>query len=128
LPSGVLWKSCWSIVTAEIQHFAFDREVVSAGWMITVATKANAIFELSPDGRTAVVNGETLHLRGRVHQSIVKRLYHAHLAGRKTPTTDILSEAAPSVDTISKAFHNSKHWPHLKRIVRTEQGLSWLDI
>jgi hypothetical protein len=133
-PSAIAWhdrfdlKEIQSLLNSNGKHFEIEKAQLVARWTLPAAADSSISISLSPDDRVLMVQGRPLHLRGRVHRSIVRKLYSAHLVGKPARTRDVLSEAGPQVDTIAKAFHRSPHWEVLRHRIRTSNGLSWFDI
>ncbi|WP_291856626.1 hypothetical protein [Bradyrhizobium sp.] len=121
-------KSVYSLLNSDGKDFAIDRTQLVARWTGYRVPKPVDAVNLSPDGRVLNLKGQVLHLRGPVHRSIIKKLVESYVGGKPARTQDVLSEAAPTVDTIAKAFRNSPHWLVLKPLIRTKKGLSWFEL
>jgi hypothetical protein len=133
-PSAVAWpdrfdlKGIQALLNANSKHFEIEKSQLVARWTLPAAADSCSSISLSPDNRILMLQGRALHLRGPVHQSIVRKLYSAHLVGKPARTRDVLSKAGPQVDTIAKAFHRSPLWEVLRHRIRSSGGLSWFDI
>jgi hypothetical protein len=125
---GFELKSIQSLVNADGEIYVINREPLVARWTGPSTSTSVAAIDLTPDGSVLRVRGQALNLRGRVHRSIVKKLFAAHLTGQPLPTKEVLSEAGPQVDTIAKAFRGSPHWDLLGPLIRSKKGLSWFEI
>jgi hypothetical protein len=121
-------KSIQTVLNSDGKDFAIDRAQLVARWCGYGAFRPTDPISLSADGRILNLHGHVLHLRGRVHRSIVKKLFDAYVCGEPLRTQDVLSEASSSVDTIAKAFRGSKHWEMLGPLIRTKNGLSCFEI
>jgi hypothetical protein len=133
-PSAVRWpdrfevKWIQSLLNSDGKDFVINNAQLVARWTLPGVSEPSNPLSLSPDGRVLMLHGQALHLRGPVHRSIIRKLFNAHVDGKPARTQDVLSEAAPTVDTIAKAFRNSPHWVVLKPRIRTKNGLSWFEL
>jgi len=128
LPDAAIRKSLWLLLTTDAGRFEFDIGLLKPGWSQLPDVRGGEPLQLSTDGYELLVHGQTLRLRGRIQRSIIRKLYQAHTKGTKATTQDVLSDASHSVDTIGKAFRNSKNWSVLKTVIRSKNGLSWFEI
>jgi hypothetical protein len=128
LPDRFELKSVQSVLNSDGNNFAIDRAQLLARWTGFSASQPTDRISLSPDGRVLTLHGQVLHLSGRVHRSIVRKLFDAYVSGKPVRTQDVLSEAGSTVDTIAKAFRGSKHWEVLGPLIRTKKGLSSFEI
>ncbi|HVI27285.1 hypothetical protein [Hansschlegelia sp.] len=95
--------------------------------IIKTAPDTQELITLSDDDRQLTIAGKTYLVRGEIQQVILRRLVDALPSGRKLVVADLLKFAGANANSLQNAFKGSPHYEPMKKHLRVEGGLCWLE-
>jgi hypothetical protein len=88
----------------------------------------NEKIRLSDDNAVLTLAGQRLIFRGKKQQAILRQLVDAYRCDQHLKTQRVLESAGTQVDSLAKAFRKNRHWDKLRKIIKQDQGVCWIEI
>lgn len=128
-PGSYQFMPICKVLTNDESVFMIDLDLVRSPYLrVPITASHTSPLDLSPDGRTLVIEGvTTVDFKSRVHIAIIRRLVDGFLAGKKFRASELLSNAQSEAGSLRRAF-GTKKWAILEKYLKSKDGLWSFDL